>query len=113
MSKTHEIVIKSFLEDTKRKISNTETNGRNLYLFGNRIAWRDEHTNELWISTCGWNSVTTRDRLNMLPDVWVRTFKGQLLLYVGHSSTQQVSDWIKWDGKPINITELMKKSFNN
>lgn len=113
MSKTIEPVIESFLKGKKKKVSNTETDGSNLYLFNNRIAWRDEHTNELWISTCGYNSKTTRDRLNMLPDVWVRTFKGQLLLYVGHNSTQQVSDWIKWDGKPINITELIKKSFNN
>lgn len=113
MSKYVNSVIESFLEENPKKINNTETDGKNLYLFGNRIAWRDEHTNELWISTCGYNSRTSRDRLNMLPDVWVRTFKGQLLLYVGHHSRQQVSDWIKWDGKPINITELMKKNFNN
>jgi hypothetical protein len=112
MSKTIEPVVKSFLEGRKRKISNTDTDGENLYLFGNRIAWKqkiNEDSYALWVSTCGWNSVTTRDRLNMLPDVWVRTVKGQLYLYVGNHSERDVNKWIKWDGKPINVTELIYK----
>lgn len=112
MSKTHITVIDSFLENRKKKISNTETDGESLYLFGNRIAWKEKITEEeyaLWISTCNWNTVTTRSRINMLPDVWVRTSKGQLYLYVGDHSERDVNKWIKWDGNAINVTELMYK----
>jgi hypothetical protein len=118
MSKTIEPVVKSFLEGKKRKISNTDTDGENLYLFDNRIAWKEKITEEdyaLWISTCNWNTRTTRSRLNMLPDIWVRTVKGQLYLYVGahlyvgDPNERDVNKWIKWDGQPINVTELIYK----
>jgi nicotinic acid mononucleotide adenylyltransferase len=112
MSKTIEPVVKCFLEGKKKKISNTDTDGENLYLFENRIAWKEKITEEdyaLWISTCNWNTRTTRDRLNMLPDVWVRTSKSQLYLYVGNRSERDVNKWIKWDGNAINVTELIYK----
>lgn len=111
MSKSHKPVIDAFLNRKKKKINNTETCGDNLYLWGNRIAWWDED-NALWISTCNWNTDTTKDRINMLPDVWLRSFKGQLLLYVGNPSTQEVSDWIPWDGKAINVSELIFEKHN-
>lgn len=62
-----------------------------LKLFGNIIAMLDE-VNELFITTAGWNSVTTRDRLNGLSGVRLGTKKGQLYL-----------NNIPWDGKLINI----------
>lgn len=111
MSKSHRPVIDAFLENRKKKITNTETDGESLYLFGNRIAWWDEQ-NCLWITTSGYNTNTTRDRLNMLPDIWIRSFKGQLLLYVRNPNTKEVSDWIPWDGNAINITELIFKKHN-
>lgn len=110
MSKSIEPVIQAFLEGRKKKISNTETDGNSLYLFGNKIAWWDEQKC-LWITTCNWNTRTSRDRINMLPDVWVRSVKGQLYLYASYISPTRYQDWIKWDGKPINITELIEKKF--
>ena len=62
-----------------------------LKLFGNIIAIIDE-ANELFITTAGWNSVTTRDRLNGLNEVRLGTSKGQLYL-----------NNIPWDGKLTNI----------
>lgn len=62
-----------------------------LKLFDNIIAIIDE-ANELFITTAGWNSVTTRDRLNGLNEVSVGTNKGQLYL-----------NNIPWDGKLTNI----------
>ena len=62
-----------------------------LKLFGNVIATLDE-VNELFITTAGWNSVTTRDRLNGLNEVRLGTKKGQLYL-----------NNIPWDGKLTSI----------
>ena len=54
----------AFVDRRTRTLSrNTWTTGETLYLFGNRIAWWDEN-DAPWISFCGWNSVTTRNRLN-------------------------------------------------
>lgn len=64
-----------------------------LKLFGNIIAILNE-VNDLFITTAGWNSVTTRDRLNGLSEVRVGTKKGQLYL-----------NNIPWDGKLINIKD--------
>ena len=62
-----------------------------LKLFDNTIATLDEF-NELFITTAGWNSVTTRERLNGLSGVRLGTKKGQLYL-----------NNIPWDGKLTNI----------
>jgi len=50
-----------------------------LRLFGNTIAGLNEDGN-LYISTCGWNTPTTKERLNALPNVRVNTKAGQLYL---------------------------------
>ena len=47
---------------------------------------------DLFIDSCGWNSNTTRDRLNGLKNVWVRTQNGQMIL------NEQ-----SWDGKLTQI----------
>ena len=62
-----------------------------LKLFDNTIATLDEF-NELFITTAGWNSVTTRERLNGLSGVRLGTKKEQLYL-----------NNIPWDGKLTNI----------
>jgi len=49
-----------------------------LRLHGNPIAYLSK--DGLQISTCGWNTVTTRERLNGLPGVHVIQRKGQLYL---------------------------------
>ena len=46
-------------------INNTSTDGRNVYLFGNHLARRSEQ-GAIEMTLAGWNTVTTRDRLNGL-----------------------------------------------
>lgn len=51
-----------------RTTNNTTCTGDEVILFGNRIAWRDPDTGVIWTTLCGWNSQTTRDRLNAICD---------------------------------------------
>ena len=97
MSKTHEKVIEAFLQGKSAKISNTQTNGRELFLFDNCIARRDK--DNMQVTTSDWNTPTTRDRLNMLPNVWVRCRKGNLQI----NFTNDQSKWQDWDGQWINV----------
>ena len=72
------------------KIDNTHTDGTSLWLFNNKIAqWGPDG---LYITTAGWNSKTTRERLNGLLGVGVYSSRGQLLLN-GHP----------WNGSWINV----------
>jgi hypothetical protein len=73
------VVVEAFLKHKAALRSNTKTNGQRLFLFGNEIAhWRDE--NHISITLAHWNTVTTRERLNAIPGVWITSEKGQLIL---------------------------------
>jgi hypothetical protein len=72
------------------RIDNSRTDGDSLWLFGNRIAeWRRDG---LWISNAGWNSKTTKERLNGL---------------TGVSISQRAGTWYlndrEWDGSWVNV----------
>jgi hypothetical protein len=97
MRKVTKMVSSAFLNGRSAKMGNTETDGTAMYLHGNKIAWWDE-AGDLWIITCGWGTVTTRDRLNALWGVSV-TQKNWALYLNGE----------EWDGKPIKI-EGQKRS---
>jgi hypothetical protein len=62
-----------------------------LRLFGHTIAILNDN-GVLEITTCGYNTNTTRERLSALKDVTVRTKLGQLYL-----------NGEKWDGKLITV----------
>lgn len=64
-----------------------------LYLFDNLIA-KHTHDKRLFITSAGWNSSTTRERLNAIPNIWVTSSKNQMLLNNG-----------KWDGKWTEIIQ--------
>ena len=87
--------IKAFYNREPFKKSNMTVENKEgktyLKVFDNVIAILDE-VNELFITTAGWNSMTTRERLNGLSGVRLGTKKGQLYL-----------NNIPWDGKLTNI----------
>ena len=45
---------------------NNNTNCSSVYLHGHQIATLDHHTNALKLSSCGYQTVTTKSRLNAL-----------------------------------------------
>ena len=65
MKKITEQVVRAFISRKKCKVNNTHTDGNTLYLHGNAIAtWTDD--NQLLIRSAGWQTRTTRERLNGL-----------------------------------------------
>ena len=75
-----------------------------LFIFSNKIAIYT-YDKRLLITNAGWNSSTTRERLNAIPNVWTRTVKNQMFLNNN-----------KWDGGwteiiqagPVLITSPIK-----
>lgn len=69
--------IRAFLNDQKFSKSNTTVSRADgvtsLILFGNRIAYKKD--GKLFVTMCGYNTVTTRERLNGIPRLSVRSEK--------------------------------------
>ena len=85
MRKVTQHTVNAFLEGRKLTEGNTRTDGDTLLLHDNAIAQHrhdQQHpgNRSLWITLAGWNTQTTRERLNGLPGVRVTTKKGQTYL---------------------------------
>ena len=82
MRKITSNAIAAFNSARNFKDGNTEVQSgdgiTHLLLHGNAIARKD--STGLSINLCGWNTPTTRERLNGLPNVSVSTKKGQAFL---------------------------------
>ena len=92
MRKITEQAAQAFNNNQSFNNSNTSVEvseeGTFLKLFGNTIAGKDSEG--FWISLAGYNTKTTKERLNGLDDVSIYTLKGQLQLNASN-----------WDGKKI------------
>lgn len=95
-SRTTDNAIRAFNNGYKFTQGNTsvrvEDTRVSLYLHGNRIAYRQDC--QLFISTCGWQTKTTKERLNGLPGVYIYQKKGQW--YLNDRA---------WNGEEVNVSE--------
>ena len=84
MRKISEEIARAFYEGRVKRMSNTHTDGHSIYLHGNEIARKLEgvtgRTLAVSVTLAGWNTNTTRDRLNALEGVKVNTKQGQAFL---------------------------------
>jgi hypothetical protein len=86
-------VIEAFKEKKAKKLSNTESTGKELKLFDNTIAeWRN---NDIWITSANWKTVTTKDRLQILG---ARLKQKQGIWYL--NDVEWSGNWIKIDTTP-------------
>lgn len=86
-------VIEAFKEKKAKKLSNTESTGKELKLFDNTIAeWRN---NDIWITSANWKTVTTKDRLQILG---ARLKQKQGIWYL--NDVEWSGNWIKIDSTP-------------
>ena len=68
MRKITKQVVGAFENRTPKTIGNTSTDGQTLRLYGNIIArWNED--NQLEITSAGWPTATTKERLNGLQGV--------------------------------------------
>lgn len=64
MRKVTQEIINAFNAGYSKTVSNTHTDGKAIYLHGNKIA--EKRNGEIWITNAGWQSNTTKERLNRL-----------------------------------------------
>ena len=76
---------------------NNSTDCSSIYLHGHQIASYDHNTNAVKLSSCGWQTVTTKSRLNAILDevkYGCRVFQKQFDWYL--RTNNQTVDF--WDG---------------
>lgn len=78
MRKITKEIVAAFMNHETKRIGNSHTDGTSLYLHGNEIAVHVMGGIE--VTTAGWNTPATRERLNGLPGVRVNVKQGQLYL---------------------------------
>ena len=90
MRKITRDIVNAFQNSRSLTIGNSRTNGESLWLFGNKIA--EIRRDGLWITNAGWQSVTTKERLNGLSGVEIRNRRGTWIL-----------NDIPWSGEWVNV----------
>jgi hypothetical protein len=78
MRKVTEQILFAFNRNMTRKVDNTLCTGDSVLLHGNKIVKREN--GKVFISTAGWNTRTTIERLNAFTNKRVYVKKGQLML---------------------------------
>ena len=89
MRKVTAQIKKAFEEGKSLKVRNTETDGQTVWLHGNAIVKRDSDGLVRW-SLAGWNTPTTRERVNGIANAGVCQFKFEPVL---NGEEIDSSDW--------------------
>jgi hypothetical protein len=83
-------IVNAFQNSRSLTTGNSRTDGESLWLFGNKIA--EIKRDGLWITNAGWNSTTTKERLNGLSGVNIVQRRGTWYL-----------NEREWDGRWVNL----------
>ena len=89
MRKVTEQIKQAFNNGTSLKVGNTRTDGQTVWLHGNAIVKRDPDGLVRW-SLAGWNTPTTRERVNGIANADVCQFKFEPVL---NGQIIDASDW--------------------
>lgn len=100
MCKETKTIATAFAARTAAKAARTHTDGNSLYLHGNEVA-RHIAGNKVMITLAGWNTVTTRDRVNGVLSV---VAPGWRVFQMAHTPYLQHRDM----AKPIEMTPNCK-----
>lgn len=66
MRKVTQLIADAWIAHRPRQVGNTMTDGKSVYLHGNLIATRHDNPLRWDFTLAGWDTVTTRERLNGL-----------------------------------------------
>jgi hypothetical protein len=91
MRKITRDIVNAFQGRRSLTIGNSRTDGQSIWLFNNRIV--DLRQDGIWITNAGWQSVTTKERLNGLTGVDIRNRRGTWIL----NDRPWNGDWVNLD----------------
>lgn len=91
------LTCKSFKKDNVEVKANSNNTSAIMFLYDKPIATLNKETNEFMVTLAGWATKTTKDYLNAIPGVHVRTLNGIHLI----------------NGSPVTTTEWVKVEYNS
>ena len=94
MRKVTQQIKQAFEQGKSLKVGNTRTDGQTVWLHGNAIVKRDPDGLVRW-SLAGWNSPTTRERVNGIANAGVHQVKFEPIL---NGQIINLSDWFASPG---------------
>ena len=97
-------IVNAFQNSRSLTIGNSRTDGESLWLFGNKIA--EIRRDGLWITNAGWDSVTTKERLNGLTGVDIRNRRGTWIL----NDRPWSGEWVNVDAWNSGVASLPEGS---
>ena len=104
MKKVTQEVVNSFLCGKYKKVGNSSSIGGSLFLHNNKIAYFDID-GFLWISNAGWQTNTTKERLNALPCVSIH--QKNFVWYLNNVAWS--GEWVKTNFKKGCIASIFIK----
>ena len=86
--------VSAFLEGYDFHLSNTRVEKGNMYLFGNLIAKRNSEG--IFISDCGYQTVTTKERLNgILDTLFLERIYAKKFVWYRNDTLFKTREWVK------------------
>ena len=89
MRKITREISRAFQNREAKTIGNSRTDGNALFLYDNKIA--EYRNGSLWITNAGWDSATTKERLNGLDGVRIHQVRGRWYL----NDIEWGGEWVK------------------
>jgi hypothetical protein len=111
MRKVTEIAVTNWLMRKKFRRDNTHTDGTTLYLHGHPIAKIDDNDGMVYVRSAGWETKTTKERLNGIAGVHIHQKNYQWFLngqpWINSQDWTPIGkfnyDYHKYNGVPIII----------
>lgn len=95
MRKITRDIVNAFQEMRSLRIGNSRTDGHSIWLFNNKIV--EVRDDGVWITNAGWDSKTTKERLNGLSGVHIQQVRGTWFL-----------NGRAWDGRWVNVDDFAR-----
>ena len=103
MRKTTQRIKDAFDNGQSLTVNNTRTDGTSVYLFGNEIVRRDAN-GKVYATLAGWNTVTTRERVNGITGLNFHQVNHEPLL---DGKSVDSSEWIAVQWLSLLLWELL------
>ncbi len=107
-------IVTAFLNKKSAKGARTHSDGSGMYLHGNKIAWHGDN-GEVHATLAGWNTPTTRERLNTLCNHMGCTKKFSMKKGVGHYGPNPIDsrDVVKLNEDVDQLDELSRATLGS
>lgn len=97
MRKVTKRIVNAFANNRSLTVGNSKTDGKSIWLHGNKIVTKGVD-GDIYVNNCGWDTATTKERLNGLIDRYGgkhRIYQKNYVWYWGDGKEFPYNAWVK------------------